>query len=65
VANAGGAMAITGLEALGWSEAEALDRVRSIGAVTRSVLLYARENAVTPEEAARRIAQDHLSAAPP
>ena len=56
-------MAITGLEALGWSEAEALERVRSIGAVTRSVLIAAQKNGVTPEEAARRIAQDHLSAA--
>ena len=63
VANAGGAMAITGLEALGWTEAEALDRVRGIGGVTRSVLMAAQKNGVTPEEAALRIAQDHLSAA--
>jgi glutamate dehydrogenase/leucine dehydrogenase len=63
VANAGGAMAITGMEAFGWSEAEAMDRVRGIGDVARSILILAGKNRLTPDEAARKIAWDHLSAA--
>jgi len=60
VANAGGAIAITGIEALGWSEAEARERVRGIGAVARTVLENALKDDVTPELAARRIAERHL-----
>ncbi|HVR44800.1 MAG TPA: Glu/Leu/Phe/Val dehydrogenase dimerization domain-containing protein [Thermoanaerobaculia bacterium] len=60
VASVGGAMAITGMEALGWSEDEAEERVRGIGHVVRRVLRSAAESELTTAEVARRIARERL-----
>lgn len=60
VVNGGGAIAITGMEALGWSPDEAEERVRSIGEVVRQVLRSARDEGITPEAAARRLARSRL-----
>ena len=62
VVNVGGAMGITGMEAMGWTRAEAeravTDGVR--GALRRILELAAAES-ISTEAAARRIAEKHLS----
>lgn len=62
VVNVGGAMAIIGMESMGWSQAKAekqvVDSVRSV--LRRIFALVASEN-LTTEAAARHIAEEHLS----
>jgi leucine dehydrogenase len=60
--NIGGAMAITGMEAMGWSSEEAEARV--IGAVTgslRRIFDLAESDSITTLQAARRIAEARLT----
>jgi len=61
--NAGGALAITGIETLGWSREEAERRVRDIGETVRRIIRVAEAEGTTTEEAARRIALARLEAA--
>jgi leucine dehydrogenase len=62
VVNVGGAMGITGMEAMGWTQAEAerevVTKVRT--ALQRILELTASDN-ISTEAAARRIAEKHLS----
>ncbi len=61
ICNLGGAMGITGIEALGWSRAEAEQRV--IGAVTRTlreVFALARREGISTDAAARRIVEGRV-----
>lgn len=61
VINIGGAMAITGIEAMGWSRAEAVDRVRSVRQTLRRIFEVATAEGITTEATARRIAESRLS----
>jgi leucine dehydrogenase len=63
VVNAGGAVAITGMEALGWTREEAEREVRRIGDRLRRVFALARRLGVSTDAAARRIAGERLAAA--
>jgi glutamate dehydrogenase/leucine dehydrogenase len=60
VVNAGGAVAITGIEALGWSAARAEAAVRAIGGTLRRVLDLADARGMTTDAAARRLAEERL-----
>ena len=60
VVNAGGAVAITGIEALGWSAARAEAAVRGIGGTLRRVLDLAEAGDVSTDAAARRLAEERL-----
>jgi glutamate dehydrogenase/leucine dehydrogenase len=62
VVNAGGAVAITGIEALGWTRERAREAVRSIGATLRDVFARADAEGITTDAAARRIAEERLRA---
>jgi len=64
VINAGGAIGITGQEALGWSEDRARQEVLRIGATLERVFALAEAHGITTEAAARRIAQERLSGGP-
>lgn len=62
ICNLGGAMGITGIEALGWSRAEAEQRV--IAAITRTlgeVFALARAEDISTDAAARRIVEARTS----
>ena len=61
VANAGGAMAIVGLELLGWSRPEMEARVRGIKQVVREVLADAASEGIPTEAAALRLAEARLA----
>ncbi|HTR04684.1 MAG TPA: Glu/Leu/Phe/Val dehydrogenase dimerization domain-containing protein [Thermoanaerobaculia bacterium] len=65
VVNAGGAVAITGIEALGWTPARAEAAVRAIGGTLQRVLALADRNGLTTDGAARRLAEERLAAAQP
>jgi leucine dehydrogenase len=60
VASLGGSVAITGIEALGWSRERAEEEVRRIGDTLRQVFARAEAERITTDEAARRIALDRL-----
>jgi glutamate dehydrogenase/leucine dehydrogenase len=60
VVNAGGAIAITGQEALGWTRQRAEREVRAIGDTLDRVLEMAAVSGITPDAAARRIAEERL-----
>ena len=63
VVNVGGAMGITGIEAMGWTEEEAQKRVvDSVRDALRRILALAGREKITTEAAARRIAELRLSA---
>ena len=62
VVNAGGAVAITGIEALGWSEARAEREVDRIGETLSRVFASADRDGLTSEAAARRLAEERLRA---
>ena len=64
IANAGGAIAITGIEALGWSHERAEREVRAIGDTVARVFDIAEEARITPDAAARRLAEERLAAGP-
>jgi leucine dehydrogenase len=60
VVNAGGAVAITGIEALGWSVGRAETAVRAIGGTLRRVLDLAEASRTSTDAAARRLAEERL-----
>lgn len=60
VVNAGGAIALTGLEALGWPETEAESRVKEIGPRLRRIYEMAAAQGITTEAAARKMAEARL-----
>jgi len=61
VVNAGGAIAVTGMEALGWPAARAEAAVRAIAATLTRVFALADEKGITTAAAARRIAEEALA----
>jgi len=62
VVNVGGAMGITGMEALGWTQDEAKKQVEAgVRNALRRILELADADDISPEAAARRIAEKHLS----
>ena len=63
VVNAGGAIAITGIEALGWPSERATREVEAIADTLTSILDLAEERGTTTEAAARRLAERRLQAA--
>jgi len=63
VVNAGGAIAVTGIEALGWSAARAEAAVRGIAGTLRRVFELADAEGITTDAAARRIADEALGSA--
>lgn len=63
VASLGGALAITGIEARGWSKERADEEVRGrIVDTLREIFTRAEAEGVTPEEAARRMARERIAA---
>ena len=63
VVNAGGAIAITGIEALGWSREKAEREVEGIAGTLSGILDLAERDGITTEAAARRIAAKRLGTA--
>jgi leucine dehydrogenase len=63
VVNSGGAVAITGMEALGWSAAHAEEQMRRIGDRVAAVLARARAEGIDTHMAALRTVADRLRAA--
>jgi glutamate dehydrogenase/leucine dehydrogenase len=61
VVNAGGAIAVTGIEALGWSAQRAESAVRGIAETLARVFAIAERDNVTTDEAARRVAAEALN----
>ncbi|NTU85780.1 MAG: Glu/Leu/Phe/Val dehydrogenase [Chloroflexales bacterium] len=64
VVNSGGAITVVGVEALGWSLAQAEAKVRAIGDTVRQVLQRAEADGGTTEAAARQLAEQRLAQAP-
>lgn len=62
VVNAGGAVAISGQEALGWSAERATEEVLNIGRTLERVLDIAEAQGVSTDAAARRLAEERLAA---
>jgi len=60
VVNAGGAVAITGIEALGWGADRAEAAVRGIAGTLRRVFDLAESSGVSTDAAARRLAEERL-----
>jgi glutamate dehydrogenase/leucine dehydrogenase len=60
VVNAGGAIAITGIEALGWSPERAEREVRGIARTLQRVLDLSRAEGISTDAAARRFARLRL-----
>ena len=58
--NAGGAIAITGMEELGWTREQADERVRSIGETLGRVLDLADEKRISTDASARLLAERRL-----
>jgi leucine dehydrogenase len=64
VANVGGAMAMPGIEALGWTREQAAKEVREyVGRTLRQVFETAASQQITTDAAARRIAETRLAEA--
>jgi leucine dehydrogenase len=63
VINAGGAIALYGIEQLGWGEREVDDALERIGETLRAIYSRAEEEGITTAEAADRLAAARLSAA--
>jgi leucine dehydrogenase len=61
--NIGGAMAITGIEAMGWSVERAGTEVRRVGATLTRIFELAQAEGITPDAAARRLARARLAGA--
>jgi leucine dehydrogenase len=62
VVNVGGAMGITGIELRGWSQSEAEAKVvESVRQALQRIFEMADAESITTDEAARRIADEHLS----
>ena len=62
VVNAGGATAITGMEAMGWSAERAEQEVLGIAATLSRVFALAEAEGITTDAAARRLAEERLRA---
>jgi leucine dehydrogenase len=63
VVNVGGALAITEMELSGWSKAEAEEKViESVRGALHRIFEMGEAEGITTDEAARRIAEEHLSA---
>ena len=60
VVNAGGAVAITGMEAMGWSTARAEREVLGIGETLGRVFDVSDREGITTDAAARRLAEERL-----
>lgn len=60
VVNSGGAVAITGVEAMGWNENEVKIALDNIGNTVFNVFNIARQNNITSEQAARELAKTNL-----
>ncbi len=60
VVNAGGAIAVTGIEALGWSRPRAESEVLAIAATLSRVFDRSESEGVTTDVAARRLAEERL-----
>lgn len=64
VINVGGAMAIPGIEALGWTPQDAADKVeRYVRETLLRIFATATKEGITTDEAARRMAEGNLAAA--
>jgi leucine dehydrogenase len=62
VVNVGGAMAIPGIETLGWSQAEAEEKVvKSVRYALERIFEMAESENITTDDAAHRLAEAHLS----
>jgi leucine dehydrogenase len=62
VINVGGAMGITGIELHGWSSKEADERVAgSVRTALERIFKMAEEDDITTDQAARQIAEEHLT----
>jgi len=61
VINFGGAIAITGIESMGWSRVEAEEKVMLARGTLRHIFEVAEAEEITTEAAARRIAESRLS----
>ncbi len=62
VVNVGGAMGITGIELQGWSQSEAEEKVvESVRQALQRLFEMADAESITTDEAARRIADEHIS----
>ena len=59
--NIGGAMAIIGIENMGWSHAEADKHVASVQKTLRHIFAIAKSEGINTDAAARRIARSRLS----
>lgn len=60
VINAGGAIAINGIEALGWSHDEAMQRVAGLRQALSGIYAEAAREGITTDAAAQRIAEKRL-----
>jgi glutamate dehydrogenase/leucine dehydrogenase len=58
--NIGGAMAIVGIEAMGWSAAEADAKVRSVRQTLKHIFEVAQAKGINTDAAARRIGRQWL-----
>lgn len=63
VINFGGAIAITGIEEMGWSRVEAEEKVKSVRKTLRRIFEEAAAEGITTETTARRMAESRLSGA--
>ena len=63
VISAGGAITISGMEAMGWTKKRADKEVRSIRQTLGQIFKVAETEGITTDEAARRIAEARLAAA--
>ena len=63
VINAGGALALFGIERQGWTREELEAVLARIGETLRTIYRRAEEEQITTAEAADRLAADRLSAA--
>ncbi len=60
VVSVGGAMAITGIEAMGWTKEEAAERLRGVADTVREVFALADAEGIDTDSAARKIAERNL-----
>ncbi len=61
VINAGGAIALVGMEHMGLSKMQVEERLRGIGATLREIFSRAKSEGISAEEAATRLAQERLA----
>ena len=61
--NIGGAMAIIGMEAMGWSSSEADKMVKQVKETLARIFNICADQKITTDAAARQIANEHLAAA--